>query len=192
MPFTPYHLGPALFIGLLFLDFIDFPTFLVVSVIVDVEPFLVLAFNLNYPLHGFFHSLLGGTILAVPLALVMYKIRDKLSPVMSFFKLEQKISFKRILAASLVGVYIHILLDSRMYTDIKPFFPSSYNPLLTTGVLAGLDSYVFCICSFFGAAIIYAIRVIVFYRKKRLDAGFSSQYNSFHEEERHGDCSHCC
>ena len=166
MPFTPYHLGPALFIGLLFLDFIDFPTFLVASVIVDVEPFLVLAFNLNYPLHGFFHSFLGGSLLAVPLALVMYKIRGKLSPVMSFFKLEQKISFKRIIAASLSGVYVHILLDSRMYTDIQPFYPSSYNPLLTTGVLAGLDSYVLCVWSFFGAAIIYAIRLAVFYRKR--------------------------
>ena len=166
MPFTPYHLGPALFIGLLFLDFIDFPTFLVASVIVDVEPFLVLAFNLNYPLHGFFHSFLGGSLLAVPLALVMYKIRGKLSPVMSFFKLEQKISFKRIIAASLSGVYVNILLDSRMYTDIQPFYPSSYNPLLTTGVLAGLDSYVLCVWSFFGAAIIYAIRLAVFYRKR--------------------------
>jgi membrane-bound metal-dependent hydrolase YbcI (DUF457 family) len=166
MPFTPYHLGPALFIGLLFLDFIDFPTFLVASVIVDVEPFLVLALNLDYPLHGFFHSFLGGTMLAVPLALVMYKIRDKLSPVMSFFKLEQKISFKRILAASLSGIYIHIILDSRMYTDIQPFYPSSYNPLLTAGVLAGLDSYVFCIFAFFGAAIIYAIRLFLFWRKR--------------------------
>ena len=51
MPFTPYHLGPGLFVGLLFLSFIDFPTFLVASVIVDVEPFMVLALNLNYPLH---------------------------------------------------------------------------------------------------------------------------------------------
>jgi len=48
MPFTPYHLGPGLFVGLLFLGFIDFPTFLVASVIVDMEPFLVLTLNLNY------------------------------------------------------------------------------------------------------------------------------------------------
>ena len=105
-------------------------------------------------------------MLAVPLALVMYKIRGKLSPVMSFFKLEQKISFKRIIAASLSGVYVNILLDSRMYTDIQPFYPSNYNPLLTTRVLAGLDSYVLCIWSFFRAAIIYPIRLAVFYRKR--------------------------
>ena len=164
MPFTPYHLGPALFLGLLFLSFIDFPTFLIASVIVDIEPFLVLALNLDYPLHGFFHSLLGGTLVAIPLALIMLKIRDKLTSLLAFFKLEQKISFRRILVASLLGIYIHIFLDSRMYTDIQPFYPSTLNPLLTTGTLAGLDSYIICIWSFFGAVIIYVIRFFQFKR----------------------------
>jgi len=167
MPFTPYHLGPGLFVGLLLLSFIDFPTFLVASVIVDLEPFLVLTLNLNYPLHGFFHSFLGGTLLALPLALVMYRIRDKISPLLSFFKLEQKVSFKSVLAAALSGIYIHILLDSRGYTDIQPFYPSNYNPLLTTGIFAGLDAYIYCIWSFFGAAIIYVIRLVLIWRKTR-------------------------
>ena len=167
MPFTPYHLGPGLFVGLLFLRFIDFPTFLVASIIVDVEPFLVLTLNLNYPLHGFFHSFLGGTLVALPLALVMYQVRDKLSPLLSFFRLDQKVSFKRVLVAALSGIYVHILLDSRGYTDIQPFYPSTYNPLLTTGIFAGLDSYMYCIWSFFGAAIIYIIRLILVWKKSR-------------------------
>jgi hypothetical protein len=167
MPFTPYHLGPALFLGLLFLNFIDFPTFLIASVIVDVEPFLVSLFDLNYPLHGLFHSLLGGTLLAIPLALIMLKTRDKLSPLMAYFKLEQKVSFKSISLASLSGIYIHILLDSRIYTDIQPFYPSPYNPLLTTGILFGLDSYVIYVWSFFGAVIIYIIRLFLFRREEK-------------------------
>jgi len=167
MPFTPYHLGPGLFVGLLFLSFIDFPTFLVASVIVDVEPFLVLALNLNYPLHGFFHSFLGGTLVAVPLALVMYRVRGKFSSLLSFFKLEQMVSFKRVLAAALSGIYIHILLDSRGYTDIQPLYPSNYNPLLTTGISAGLDAYILCIWSFVGAAIIYVIRLVLIWRNSR-------------------------
>ena len=166
MPFTPYHLGPGLFVGLLLLSFIDFPTFLVASVIVDVEPLLVLILGLHYPLHGFFHSLLGGTLVAVPLALVMYRIRDQLSPLLTFFRLEQKISFKRVLGAALAGIYIHILLDSLIYTDIQPFYPSAFNPLLTTGISAGLGSYSLCIWSFLGAAVIYVIRLAVVYRKK--------------------------
>jgi hypothetical protein len=165
MPFTPFHFGPALFMGLIFLSFIDFPTFLVASVIVDIEPFLVVTLSLDYPLHGFFHSLLGGTLVAIPLALLMLKIRNKLTPSLSFFEIEQKISFPRILVASLSGIFIHILLDSRMYTDIQPFYLSNYNPLLTTEIFAGLDSYVFFIFAFFGGVIIYIIRLFFIWRK---------------------------
>lgn len=165
MPFTPFHFGPGLFVGLLFYSFIDFPTFLVASIIVDVEPFLVLALNLDYPLHGFFHSLLGGTLVAIPLALLMLKIRDRISLLTSFFKLEHSVSFKTILGASLSGIYIHILLDSRIYTDIQPFYPSNNNPLLATGILAGLDSYIICIWTFFGAIIIYIIRLFLIWKK---------------------------
>ncbi len=167
MPFTPFHLGPGLFFGLLFLSFLDFPTFLVANVIVDIEPLLVMVFQLPYPLHGFFHSLLGGTLVTVPLALVMHKIRNKLTPLLSFFRIDQQVSFKKILAAALSGVYLHILLDSRSYLDIQPFFPSSYNPFLTTGILAGLDSYIFCISSFFGAAILYGTKLLLIWKNKR-------------------------
>jgi hypothetical protein len=104
MPFTPYHLGPALLFGLLFLSFIDLPTFLVASVIVNIEQLFVLTLNLNYPLHGFFHSFLGGTFIAVLLALIMHRIRDRLSPLLSFFKLEQKMSLKSVLVASFLGI----------------------------------------------------------------------------------------
>lgn len=159
MPFTPYHLGPGLLVGLLLLSFIDFPTFLIASVIVDVEPFLVLTLNLNYPLHGFFHSLLGGTLVAFLLTLAMYPIRERLSPLLSFFKLEQQVSFKRILVAALSGIYIHILLDSRMYLDIQPLYPIDYNPFLGSSWLAGDEILIICFWSFVGAAIVYAIRL---------------------------------
>jgi len=48
MPFTPFHLGPALTIGLPLRRFIHAPTFIVANVIVDVEPFLVMVLGLNY------------------------------------------------------------------------------------------------------------------------------------------------
>jgi len=74
MPFTPFHFGPALFFGLLLLQYIHFPTFIIANVIVDLEPFLVLFFDLDYPLHGFFHSFAGGSIISIILALWMGKI----------------------------------------------------------------------------------------------------------------------
>jgi len=159
MPFTPFHLGPALLFGLLLLSYVDFPTFLVASVIVDIEPFLVLTLDLNYPLHGFLHSFLGGTLLAFLLATAMSQVRSILSPLMSFLKLEKKLSFKSILSASLFGVYLHILLDSPLYSDIRPFYPFDFNPFLSNSMFIGFEVYTLCVLSFIVGAAIYAIRL---------------------------------
>jgi len=51
MPFTPFHLGPALGLGLPLRRYVYVPTFILANVIVDVEPFLVLFLGLRYPLH---------------------------------------------------------------------------------------------------------------------------------------------
>lgn len=167
MPLTPFHLGPGLLVGLLFLSYIDFPTFLISSIIIDVEPVFVLTFGLNYPIHGFFHSFLGGTIVAVFLAIIMGKIRELFSPFLSFFKLEQKFSFKSILLASLSGIYIHILLDSRTHMDIQPLYPLDFNPFLSSSSLPELGIYVLCFWCFVGAAVIYLTKLVMIWRKSR-------------------------
>ncbi len=165
MPLTPFHLGPGLLGGLLLNRYVDLPTFLIASVIVDVEPIIVLAFNLNYPLHGFFHSFLGGTLVAFFLIAVMSKVRESFSPLLSFFKLEQKSSFNSIIIASLSGIYLHILLDSRMHTDIRPFYPSDLNPFLSRSILVGFEIYTLCIWSFILGMIIYGVKLFMIWRK---------------------------
>ena len=183
MPFTPYHFGPGLFIGSLFLNFIDLPTFLIASVIVDLEPFLVLYFNLNYPLHGFFHSFLGATIIAIILAFIMTQIRKIFTPMLSFIKIKQEISFKRILVASLLGIYLHILLDSPLYVDIRPFFPFDFNPFYLNPNLAGSiirQICVWCLCS--GIAL-YTIRLIIFQVKNIRNENTSKKNNETNFEE---------
>jgi membrane-bound metal-dependent hydrolase YbcI (DUF457 family) len=159
VPFTPFHLGPGLLFGLLLFKYIDFPTFLLANIIVDVEPFLIIYFNLQYPLHGFFHSFLGGTIIAFLFAALMSKLRNTFSSLMSFFRLKQKSSFKSIQTASLFGIYLHILLDSPLYQDIKPFYPFSFNPLLSHDMFIGYEIYGLCILSFIGGGIMYAIKL---------------------------------
>ncbi len=160
MPFTPFHLGPGLLISLIFLSFIDIPTFLIASVIIDVEPFLVLIFHLNYPLHGFFHSFLGGFIVAVLLSMVMSKIRRYFTPLLTFFKIEQSISFKKILFSSICAIFLHILLDSPIYLDIRPFFPFEFNPFYRSTFMPGLIEYLICVWCFVGAILVYIIKLI--------------------------------
>ena len=168
MPLTPFHLGPVLFLGLVFFSFLDFPTFLLANVIVDVEPLLVFLLDLDYPLHGFFHSFLGGTLVALLLAFVMMKIRGAFSGWLRFFKLEQEYSLKSILAASLSGVYIHILLDSRMHIDIKPFYPLDMNPFLSRGTLVGFEVHTVCIWMAILGIIVYGIKLFLTARKEKI------------------------
>ena len=159
MPFTPFHLGPGLLFGLLLFSYVDLPTFLAASVVVDIEPFLVLSLNLDYPVHGYLHTFLGGTLIAFLLVLAMSRMRGTLSPLMSFLKVKQKTSFRSILLASVFGVYLHILLDSHLYSDIRPFYPIESNPLLAHGMFVGFEIYTFCVLSLLGGAIVYGVRL---------------------------------
>ncbi len=167
MPFTPFHFGPGFLISLMFLSFIDIPTFLIASVIIDIEPFLVLVFHLNYPLHGFFHSFLGGFIVATLLAMVMSKIRKYFTPMITFFKIEQSISFKKILFSSISAIFLHILLDAPIYLDIQPFFPFEFNPFYQSTVMPGLIIYLICAWCFVGAILVYAVRLLQHKTKTR-------------------------
>jgi len=55
---------------------------LIASVIVDIEPFFVLFFNMPYPLHGFLHTFLGSSILAILIAIVCYHLKNPIQKIM--------------------------------------------------------------------------------------------------------------
>lgn len=158
MPLTPFHLGPGFLMGLLVFRYLDLPTVLVASVILDVEPALVLFLSLDVPLHGVFHSFLGGTLAAVLLIAVMRPLRPRLSPLFSLLGMEQRPSLRTIALAALAGIYLHLLLDAVMHPDLQPFYPFSLNPFFSNGVLLGIDVTTVCVWSFFSGLVLYALR----------------------------------
>jgi membrane-bound metal-dependent hydrolase YbcI (DUF457 family) len=154
MPFTPFHLGPALLIGLILFNYLDLPTFLIANIIIDIEPLTILLLGLDSPLHGFFHSFLGGTLASIFLTMIVLRVRKFASPLMEFFYREQNWSRRKILSASISGVYLHVFLDSFLYTDIRPFYSFRGNPLLS-GLSMGFTVYYFCVFSGVAGLIIY-------------------------------------
>lgn len=166
MPLTPFHWGPSSWIGLLLFKIFDFPTLFIASVIVDIEPFCILFFSLNYPLHGFFHSFLGGSILAALTAIILYLLKAKIKKMMAIFKLAQDSSFKKILWTSFFGVYFHLLLDAFIHRDMKPFYPLESNPLL--GLFSSSQIYLFCSLSFLLGILVYLFRLATIKRTKSL------------------------
>ena len=146
---------------------VDFPTLLVASVILDLEPLAVLILGLNYPLHGFLHSFLGGTIVAVALGLAMFRLSGTAQAVMKPLALEQSSSHRAIMLGSFLGVYSHILLDAPLYADIRPFYPFDANPLFTADPSAGIYITELCVLLFLIGAAMYAARLIVRARSGR-------------------------
>jgi hypothetical protein len=66
------------------------------SVMLDVEPFTVLYFNIyGYSPHGFFHSYLGSVFLAVTLSVFAYLLRGTINKIIRIFRISQKSTFKK-------------------------------------------------------------------------------------------------
>lgn len=132
MPFTPFHLGPALLIGLFGRRWVDFPTVLIASVIVDLRAVLVFFDLLDGPLHGSLHTFAGATALAAIVIGVGTQLRPVAESVLSRLVIHQPVSTKRIVVGGVAGTWSHILLDSVLYADMAPLAPVPGNPLLGT------------------------------------------------------------
>jgi len=167
MPFTPYHFGPALLLSVLLFPFLDVTTVMIASVILDLEPITILILGLPLPLHGFFHTYLGATIVALALSAMIWPFRSYLNQITSFFGLHQKSNSRNIILASLVGVYFHIFLDSFLYVEMIPFYPLLGNPFL--GVVSSGSVYMFCVIAGLFGIVSYAIRFFYLQQKSNPD-----------------------
>ena len=159
MPFTPYHFGPGILIGILLFPFIDFTTVMIASVILDLEPLTVILFDLSMPLHGFFHTYLGATIVALLLSIGIFPFRRYLNQMVSLFGLEQESSLRNIIPASFIGTYSHVFLDSFLYFEMNPFYPVLGNPFL--GILSSGIVYNLCLVLGFIGVFAYILRVLL-------------------------------
>lgn len=159
LPFTPYHFGPALLLGILFFPYVDFFSIFLSSVIVDIEPFIILVFGLRLPLHGFFHSFLGGGILVFFSVVLTYSLKPFLNRFLQFFKVYQETNFRKVVSTSFLGVFIHIILDAFLYNEMNPFYPFIGNPFLS--FLDYFTVYQICIWSFFIGLSIYLYNFVI-------------------------------
>jgi membrane-bound metal-dependent hydrolase YbcI (DUF457 family) len=165
MPFTPYHLGPALLIGVLFIPFCDFSTIFIASVILDLEPLAILLLNLPLPLHGFFHTYVGATIIAGILAFSIWPFRNYLNAIVSLFGIHQVSTLRTIIPASIIGTYTHIFLDSFVYAEMNPLYPLIGNPFFE--LVSSQSVYSLCVFSgFLGLAAYLAFILYTFLKPK--------------------------
>lgn len=140
MPFTLFHFGPALFFGVPLRAYLHLPTFLAASVLIDIEPIIVIVLGLNYPLHGFLHTFLFASLAGLFLGFVMFALEGVFHPLFSALLLVdgKKLKMNVFMITGWLGTMLHVLLDSPMYYDIRPFYPMMINPLYNPDVSANI------------------------------------------------------
>ncbi|HDO41502.1 MAG TPA: hypothetical protein ENH03_01180 [Candidatus Bathyarchaeota archaeon] len=92
---------------------------------------IIILLDLGYPLHGFLHSFIGGTLAAI--ALTMVRVRGRFNHILSIFKIEQGAQPGRFWLHPYWGF---IFAYSWIHVCIQMLSPSTLSPL--TPSLAGV------------------------------------------------------
>ena len=174
MPFTPYHFGPNAFLGFIFRKWLDLPAIVLANVIVDVE---VLFARGNFAhRHWHWHTLLGGLIVGAIFGLLLYilkPIRIFLRLVMNLFRIPYRPGLCKMVISSILGVWLHVIIDAVYHYDVQPFWPCYKSnilwQMLTRPNIASMQANIKLICLVFWAItiILYAISIL-----RRLNTGF--------------------
>lgn len=143
MPFTLFHLGPALLIGIIGWKYLDFPTLILGSIVVDIRTFFVFIGVLDAPLHGLLHTFAGGTLLSFILIGGITPFREYIGRQMVEISLPQISNDSTVVGAAFLSIYLHLFLDSIIYSDMQPFMPLTQNPL--PGLTSITVIYAFCV-----------------------------------------------
>ncbi len=160
MPITPLHFGPSATLAFCLKKHLDLPIFVLANVVIDFEPLMVMIFHPNYPLHGFCHTLIVGTLIGAMWGIFAFFARNFTKKFMRIFLINYQTNLKLAVTSGMLGFHFHILLDSVMHSDIKPFYPSSYNPLYR--IISVEDLYFLCAIFFIPAFVFYIIQAIRF------------------------------
>lgn len=178
MPFTPFHLGPALCLGIPLRKYIHAPTFILANVLLDIEPLLVLVTGLNYPLHGYLHTFVAAIGVGVAFGFVMFFLERTIHPLYKTLLLEPEAMFKKsqFIIAGVLGTMLHVLFDSPLYWDIKPFYPLTVNPFY--GWVSSLEIYLLSVWMGILGIIFYLLLLIVWAYKRQRKRPSKTQDNN--------------
>lgn len=138
MPVTPFHFGPGVAVHALAPRRVSFLAFCAANVIIDLESLYNLVQG-NFPVHTFFHTYVGAT-LAIGVTAAMFLGAQVLGQRWALPNLLgwRDLSRTQIVWGAALGGYSHVLLDSVMHSDMKPFWPVSEANVLLRVVPLGV------------------------------------------------------
>lgn len=162
MPFTPIHMGPGIFIKAVLQGSFSLMVFGWTQIVMDIQPLIVLVTGEGH-LHGFSHTYIGATLLAILAAVTgkylsqfglwMLKLRPDIST---------SIAWPIVFFSAFLGSFSHVLLDSIMHADVQPFFPFSLSNSMWHFISVDALHKLCLYSGLLGAAVYYS----VLWRKK--------------------------
>jgi hypothetical protein len=154
MPFTPFHMGPGCAVKAVLGRYFSLTVFGFAQVAMDLEP-LVRMLRHDRVLHGFSHTYLGATLIALVALFLGRPVcqwlldgwhSDGASRFMDWLRGPRRITWWAAASGATIGTYSHVLLDSIMHADMQPFWPfAAGNNLL--GLLSVEALHLFCVAS---------------------------------------------
>ena len=127
MPFTPFHMGPGILIKSLLQGSFSLMVFGWSQIVMDIQPLVVLLTGHGH-LHGFSHTYVGASLLAVFCGLTGKYLAELGLKILNMnFSLPIEISWLVSFMSAFIGCFSHVMLDSIMHSDVEPFFPFAVN-----------------------------------------------------------------
>ena len=155
MPFTPFHMGPGILVKAILQGSFSLMVFGWAQIVMDIQPLFVLITG-NGQLHGFSHTYIGATLLAVFSALSGKYLSEIGLKLLGISKKGNRIKIRWWISflSAFTGTYSHVALDSIMHSDVEPYYPLPKE----NGLLALINVHQLhqlCIYSAMVGAIIY-------------------------------------
>ena len=168
MPITPFHFGPGAALHALAPRHVSFLSFCAANVLIDFESLYNLL-NQRHPVHAFFHTYVGATLVVATVVLLFlgarwFAGRFWLPNLLRW----RELSRVQVFVGAALGAYSHVVLDSVMHRDIQPLAPfASANALLGAVSLSTLH----IACLVLGALGLIGVAVRRLITQERQNAG---------------------
>lgn len=166
MPFTPYHFGVNGFVGLTLRKWLDIPVIILANVIVDVE----VLFAKGWPVHRLwhFHTFLVGAIVGICFAIAMFPFRKILEKIMAIMRLPYKATLWKMIISAILGVWLHVIVDSFYHYDVQPFWPNPKNPIYSLRWITQKQVVMICLAFWVLSIMLYIFYLVRNIKTKRL------------------------
>lgn len=158
MPFTPVHMGPGIFIKSLLQGSFSVMIFGWSQIVMEIQPLVVLVIGEGY-LHGFSHTFIGASMIAIFSALAGKGASEYIlnKVVRCYCKEQVYLKWHIVIVSAFIGTFSHVLLDAIMHFDVQPYFSITLgNPFL--GLLSIEVLHMLCLIGGFFGVIIYLIK----------------------------------